>query len=78
MELVKTNPQVAESSLDELVTINELVQEYPKKFQKSQLAWLFRSRQRNGLQEAGAALLISRRPYFHKQKLTQWLLSQNK
>ena len=66
------------TSLSELVTINELVQEYPKKFAKSQLVWLFRSRHKIGLQEAGAALLISRKPYFHKQKLTQWLLSQNK
>jgi hypothetical protein len=70
--------QQSETSMNNLVSPNEIVMEFPNKFTKGQLIWLFRQRHKNGLQESGAALLISRRPYFNKQKLIEWFLAQNK
>ena len=70
--------QPHDTSINDIATPNEIVMEFPNKFTKGQLIWLFRTRHKNGLQESGAALLISRKPYFNKPKLLEWFLAQNK
>ena len=65
-----------QTTLDEIITPDELVKQHPDKFKKPQIAWLLRNRRTNGLQKSGAVSLVGRRFYINKPKFTDWLLSQ--
>jgi len=64
------------TTLDEIITPDELVQQHPTKFTKPQIDWLLRNRHKNGLEKTGAVSLVGRRFYINEPKFTAWLLSQ--
>jgi hypothetical protein len=64
------------ASLDEIVTPDELVEQYPNKFTKTQIIWILRNRHKNGLEKTGAVSVVSRRFYIHKPTFTAWFLAQ--
>lgn len=62
--------------LDDVVTINTLQAEYPHLFSKPQLSWLLKTRHKNGLDQLGAILKISRKLYIKKSIFVDWFLKQ--
>jgi hypothetical protein len=68
--------EIQETTLDEISTPEEILKQYPDKFNLAQITWLLKSRHRNGLQKAGAVLLIGRRFYINKPRFVDWLLAQ--
>ncbi len=64
-------------SLEDFITPDELVSRYPDKFTKPQFTWLLRNRHTNGLQEAGAVSMVSKKFYVNVPRFTAWLASQN-
>ncbi|MFZ2451627.1 MAG: hypothetical protein WAW36_14010 [Methylovulum miyakonense] len=65
-----------QNSLDDVVTINTLQAEYPHLFTKQQLSWLLKTRHKNGLDQLGAILKISRKLYIKKSIFIDWFLEQ--
>jgi len=65
-----------QNQLDDVVTINTLQAEYPHLFTKSQLSWLLKTRHKNGLDQLGAVLKISRKLYIKKSIFIDWFLEQ--
>ena len=65
-----------QTSLDDVVTINTLQSEYPHLFTKQQLSWLLKTRHKNGLEQLGAILKISRKLYIKKSLFIDWFLNQ--
>jgi hypothetical protein len=68
--------QTTQNSLDDVVTIDTLQATHPDLFTKSQLSWLLKTRQINGLEQLGAILKISRKLYIKKSIFTDWFLEQ--
>ena len=64
------------TTLDEIITPDEIIKQHPDKFTRPQITWLLRNRHKNGLEKAGAVSLVGRRFYINKPKFTDWLLSQ--
>ncbi|MCX7099473.1 MAG: hypothetical protein NTV43_16385 [Methylococcales bacterium] len=62
--------------LDDVVTIDSLQAEYPHLFTKPQLSWLLKTRHKNGLDQVGAILKISRKLYIKKSIFINWFLEQ--
>lgn len=65
------------TTLDDVVTPETLLKQYPDKFTKPQITWFLRNRHNNGLQKSGAVSLVSRKFYINKSKFVAWLTSQN-
>ncbi len=65
-----------QNQLDDVVTINTLQAEYPHLFSKPQLSWLLKTRHKNGLDQLGAILKISRKLYIKKSIFVDWFLKQ--
>jgi len=65
-----------QTPLDDVVTIDTLQAEYPHLFTKSQLSWLLKTRHKNGLEQLGAVLKISRKLYIKKSIFIGWFLEQ--
>lgn len=72
-ETMKENNQI---SLDDFEPQKVFAKQQQDKFTESQIAWLIRNRQSNGLQEAGAVVMVSRKFYINKPAFARWLLSQ--
>jgi hypothetical protein len=62
--------------LDDVVTINSLQAAYPHLFTKPQLSWILKMRHKNGLDQLGAILKISRKLYIKKSIFIDWFLEQ--
>ena len=71
-----TKTQTAQNSLDDVVTIDTLHAAYPDLFTKPQLSWLLKMRHKNGLEQLGAILKISRKFYIKKSIFINWFLEQ--
>jgi len=65
-----------QNPLDDVVTINTLQAAYPHLFTKPQLSWLLKTRHKNGLDQLGAVLKISRKLYIKKSIFIDWFLNQ--
>jgi len=65
-----------QNPLDDVVTINTLQAAYPHLFTKPQLSWLLKTRHKNGLEQLGAILKISRKLYIKKSIFIDWFLEQ--
>ena len=56
---------------------DQFQKEYESLFSKSQIEWIIRQRENNGLNESGALMKISNRWYIHTDKFTQWFISHS-
>lgn len=65
-----------QSSLDDVVTVDTLQESRPDLFTKPQLNWLLKTRHKNGLEQLGAVLKISRKLYVRKSIFIDWFLKQ--
>jgi hypothetical protein len=70
------NSNHQQNPLDDVVTINTLQAAYPHLFTKPQLSWLLKMRHKNGLEQLGAILKISRKLYIKKSIFIDWFLEQ--
>jgi hypothetical protein len=68
--------QTTQNSLDDVVTIDTLHAAHPDLFTKPQLSWLLKTRHKNGLEQLGAILKISRKLYIKKSIFIDWFLKQ--
>jgi len=68
--------QTTQTPLDDVVTIDTLQATHPDLFTKPQLSWLLKTRQKNGLEQLGAVLKISRKLYLKKSIFVDWFLEQ--
>ncbi len=68
--------QTTQNPLDDVVTIDTLQAEHPNLFSKPQLNWLLKTRHKNGLEQLGAILKISRKLYIKKSIFIDWFLEQ--
>jgi len=71
--MTETNDQI---SLSDICTPETLVKENPELFTESQLNWLIKTRNKNGLAETGAILKISRKIYILRSKFIEWFKEQ--
>ncbi len=62
--------------LTDIATPAELANEYPDIFTEPGLRWLIRQRRSNGLDKAGAVLIVRNRQVFVRSRLERWLASQ--
>ena len=62
--------------LDDVVTVDTLHAAHPDLFTKPQLSWLLKTRHKNGLEQLGAILKISRKLYIKKSIFIDWFLNQ--
>lgn len=69
-------PDPQKTTLDEIITPDEILKQYPDKFTRPQITWLLRNRHANGLHKADAVSLVGRRFYINKPKFIDWLLAQ--
>lgn len=65
-----------QNPLDDVVTVDTLQAAHPDLFTKSQLNWLLKTRHKNGLEQLGAILKISRKLYIKKSIFIDWFLNQ--
>jgi hypothetical protein len=65
------------SPLYDVVTVETFQAEHPDLFTKPQLSWLLKTRHKNGLEQLGAILKISRKLYIKKSIFIDWFLRQN-
>lgn len=70
------NSNHQQNLLDDVVTINTLQADYPHLFTKPQLSWILKTRHKNGLEQLGAILKISRKLYIKKSIFIAWFLEQ--
>lgn len=72
------SPQLVQiqTALDDVVTIDTLQAAHPDLFTKPQLSWLLKTRHKNGLDQLGAVLKISRKLYIKKSIFIDWFLGQ--
>lgn len=58
-------------------TITGLAEEPECPFTSSQIHWLIRNRNYNGLSESGAVIKIGRKVFLHKPRFIEWCLRQH-
>jgi hypothetical protein len=68
--------QTTQNSLDDIDTVDTLHAAHPDLFTKPQLSWLLKTRHKNGLEQLGAILKISRKLYIKKSLFIDWFLEQ--
>ena len=60
-------------TLDDLVTPNSVIRNYPEVLNQSRLRYLLREREKNGLVESGAVMQKGRRLVIAVPRFLQWL-----
>lgn len=70
------NSNHQQNLLDDVVTIKTLQADYPHLFTQPQLSWILKTRHKNGLEQLGAILKISRKLYIKKSIFIDWFLAQ--
>ena len=65
-----------QNPLEDVVTVDTLQAAHPDLFTKPQLSWLLKTRHKNGLEQLGAVLKISRKLYIKKSTFIDWFLKQ--
>jgi hypothetical protein len=68
--------QTTQNQLDDVVTVETLHAAHPDLFTRPQLSWLLKTRHKNGLEQLGAILKISRKLYIKKSIFIDWFLDQ--
>ena len=68
--------QTAQNPLEDVVTVDTLQAAHPELFTKPQINWLLKTRHKNGLEQLGAILKISRKLYIKKSIFIDWFLEQ--
>ena len=63
-------------SMEDIVTPDKIAEENPDILSRSQMRWLIRQRDFNGLTESKAIIQIGRRYYIQKSKFIKWFASQ--
>lgn len=63
-------------SLNEITTPEALVKEHPELFTCSQMNWLLKTREVNGLSQSGAVLKVSRKLYVNRGAFINWFMEQ--
>ena len=66
---------VGHSEMNDVVTVDGLQCAYPQLFTERQLNWLLKSRNKNGLEAAGAIIKVGRRLYIKKSVFISWFLN---
>jgi hypothetical protein len=74
--LSAANSNHQQNPLDDVVTVDTLQAAHPDLFTKPQLSWLLKTRHKNGLEQLGAILKISRKLYIKKSIFIDWFLKQ--
>jgi hypothetical protein len=74
MQATDSTSEIEAKDLSEFNTIEELCQQYPEKFKKSQLQWSLRFRETNGLD--AAVVRFWRRLYIHRPTFVKWFANQ--
>ena len=67
--------QSAVDTFNNIVKPATMVEENPELFKDSQMNWWLKSRDRNGLSEAGAVLKIGHKLYLHRERFIRWFIS---
>lgn len=70
----KDTPQ--HNSLADFLPIEDYQTLYADRLSKSQLKWLARFRDTNGLSECGAIVNVSRKLYVNTKKFSEWFANQ--
>jgi hypothetical protein len=68
---------ITPNPFDNIQTSQTMAFENSNLFTKTQLDWLIKTRQKNGLAETGAVLKISGKIYINKPKFFDWFMQQN-
>jgi len=68
--------QTLPTDLTDLTTPQQLASEFPRLFNETQLNWIVRRREHNGLSEAGAILKVNGRLYVIRPRFFLWMLNQ--
>jgi hypothetical protein len=63
--------------LDQIIPQGEFLKRYSDRFSRSQLHWLLRQRERNGLLKFKAVKKCGKRIYIHVPNFAAWLDSQS-
>ncbi|MGZ8907397.1 MAG: hypothetical protein ACXW1U_16945 [Methylobacter sp.] len=67
---------IQHDSLADFVPIDEYQTQHSDKLSKTQLKWLARFRDTNGLSECGAIVNVSRKLYVNTKKFPEWFAAQ--
>jgi len=73
----KDNAETTHKGMEDIITPDKFVQENSDLLSSSQIRWLIRQREFNGLKESKAIILIGRRFYIQRSKFTKWFASQS-
>lgn len=76
---MQTNLNQIESTaptLDNILTLDNFQFKHCDKFTSSQLTWILRNRDRNGLAETGAVIMSARKFYIVEHLFAQWFANQ--
>jgi hypothetical protein len=65
-----------EVSLEDFLSLDNFQKKHADKFTKAQLNWLLRFRDRNGLTESGAVIMVARKFYLHEARFAAWFNTQ--
>lgn len=69
-------PHVPEVSLSDFELLDNFQKKYSDKFTKAQLNWILRFRDRNGLAQGGAVVMVARKFYIHGPRFAAWFNTQ--
>ncbi|MEC4746937.1 hypothetical protein U2W12_00425 [Methylomicrobium sp. Wu6] len=75
-EALLTGIHPQEVSLEDFQSLDNFQKKHADKFTKAQLNWLLRFRDRNGLAESGAVIMVARKFYLHESRFAAWFNSQ--
>ncbi len=70
------NPVHDYQTLSDVVLPETLLEENPDLFNDSQINWLIRNREHNGLKESGAVLKVGRKLYLSRMRFHKWFYNQ--
>lgn len=63
-------------TLSDFTLLDDFARQHSDKLTQSQLRWLARHRDSNGLSECGAIVCVSRKLYIHTIRFSEWFAKQ--
>ncbi|MGZ5031141.1 MAG: hypothetical protein ACXV8I_11160 [Methylobacter sp.] len=63
-------------ALSDFALLDDFARQHSNKLSPSQLRWLARHRDINGLAESGAIVCVSRKLYVHATRFSEWFAKQ--
>lgn len=76
MQTTEPNQQTQSPALDDILAVDKFQEKHADKFTRSQITWLLRNRDRNGLSKNGAVILSARKFYINEPLFAQWFANQ--